>query len=1387
MERMSFNILHAHTGASYTTNPKTYASLDDLRTWIVGKTGVQAAHQILMTARGKQVKLQTLATDSEVFLYDRSILASTTSASKILPASKSLSTLTAVEDPPKSPPKVDTLDGIQAIIKKRRDWALQVSDSARSGLAEILQYGREINVVLRGTTIAVENIRQHITNLKPKYEETKSWADQICEEQASICDRWRSSYDKLADIPVEDEFSTCIIGGIEALKRSKARSTSNGMTLQDYVTEFDLEGVNNMAGTIAHRFRTRAADLQMNYHSVVDEAKDFIDEYYQTTGLADNVDTEPSSRLFEEIELLSKKMGSDYQHILGLSPDPKAFAQALKVSQLHKANFIPSILQTAGEIAQVADQLHRQKQDVIRSSIQFLQQLSLLESRVSLVHSKLAKLDVEPDAADVFDLLNFVIRLPSIYGRCLIEYVRRREWIEEMQSTPASKQRDAAMRKEEEIRRRTSWKKDTDGMLEFTDLGNLGLDDASGRTTPDREKSFATREDVYRYLEYLRPVDRFKDVLQELDEAAKVFVPASRQHSRMPVAFKKGSLHEASQGRNAITLPADNQGLQDLQIEKLKVDEKLRSAESRIRKLEDLLHRQSQLPRPPSSGGFNPGNAPTFERHVTSPVPNFTSALSKARDLGSRRSSTSSRRVSQNMDPEEKSLAHRIVSLEAELIAQKAESKDLKQNAAARLNAEENLKSQAREAIATKEDLLSNMEAQQHEFDNERRLLEEENSKLNLRLEELEDEFDRVLNNDEHEGKLHALQDEVDRARQEIQEIEEARNDELESHRDKISILEQTIHGQNVRNDELATTIDRFRHQFDDQKNAQTYQHQSLKTTYQHVANDENAPDSFSALVDALEVVAFKAMAHQREIEAALRSLQAEHAGLEQRLEAQDQESFGLRRQLGSSEREMNSLRDVSTSLQTRLDSAVTELDDLQSELKSMKAHSENLERQIIEEVNAHQDISKKFTSLQGYHGDLDDQLREKIEDLTGLQQKHDDSRAFYQVQAVRAQELSRRLQMQIESLRKLLELVGYMITKQEGSMVIQKIPKSISAASTTLNDPSMSMRRSLSGTLPTRAELEALIDSDALHWATTEDPEQAAMRYEEFVKTASDFDIDAFDEAIYKRVKDIEHIARKWQREAKAYRDKAHRAQSDAHERIALRSFKEGDLALFLPTRDQATKPWAAFNVGAPHYFLREQDSHKLGKRDWLIARISKVEERVVDLSKSMNGLKASGDRRSAASAVPLNDENPYELSDGLRWYLLDAAEEKPGAPISIGTGKATVAMAKEEEPIKASIGIKKASDRNEATKTLARSLDSRRSSTNSRKSLVANATSAPAGLEAMLKRRDSNGSRYTGERASLEVPDSLRPETPRIQEIHQGESSARPDQVGIISAPDW
>ena len=90
----------------------------------------------------------------------------------------------------------------------------------------------------------------------------------------------------------------------------------------------------------------------------------------------------------------------------------------------------------------------------------------------------------------------------------------------------------------------------------------------------------------------------------------------------------------------------------------------------------------------------------------------------------------------------------------------------------------------------------------------------------------------------------------------------------------------------------------------------------------------------------------------------------------------------------------------------------------------------------------------------------------------------------------------------------------------------------------------------------------------EALHGALDElpsiDPSDPAAALE-VLRT---FDHDHFLEAIGKAGSTI----RKWQKQCRDYREKA-------KGKISFRNFTKGDLALFLPTRNSVSKPWAAFN----------------------------------------------------------------------------------------------------------------------------------------------------------------------------------------------------------------
>lgn len=173
-------------------------------------------------------------------------------------------------------------------------------------------------------------------------------------------------------------------------------------------------------------------------------------------------------------------------------------------------------------------------------------------------------------------------------------------------------------------------------------------------------------------------------------------------------------------------------------------------------------------------------------------------------------------------------------------------------------------------------------------------------------------------------------------------------------------------------------------------------------------------------------------------------------------------------------------------------------------------------------------------------------------------------------------------------------------------------------------------------------SESEPSDDFSALYWATKTTPDSFESNYRTFLARIF-LDYDLYVEKVAKRFEDLEHLARKLQKEARNYRTMTQQLDDETRSKIALNRFKVGDLVLFLPTRDPSRQPqpWAAFNVGAPHFFLKQKPGRELKERDWLVGRITGMEERVV------NG--GIGDR----------EENPFDLGQGLRWWWLEAEEE--------------------------------------------------------------------------------------------------------------------------------
>ena len=1185
---------------------------------------------------------------------------------------------------------------------------------AQEIVGEIIALDAEATVVQRSSAIAVENVKQHLGSLRPKYEEAKAWAEDVKYDQQYLCKNWDQNLDKLQDLPAIKELGDCLYRAPDSPDR--APNPDGKLTLGDIVDHKTTHRASQIVTRVSARFAERVENLEDLFEDVTHDAFEVVENFGQSAALSESDVDDQTARLTEELEVVAKKVNADYEHILTLPETEKSLKDISRTALLHTRNFIPALQQTHADIDQLLLRTVERKNSVMTTAVQYMQKVSIVESMIAQVHSQLTTLDIDAADEQAFDTLNFTMKLPSTYGLLLAECVRRREWTEKIMSDSSTLVEEVAIFRDEEAKRRKKWAKDMGSAVDLSSIDDITLVVDINVKSQKQKWPSVTREHVQTFLSALKKVGVYDELFKEMEALVKGLDVPTRQQTKRAKAFRNGSIQGEKFG--SLLLHRDDDTVRSLQSDKSRLEEKLKTSDSRVKKLEDILHRQKLTSRPTSGSLFTP----------------ITTPLSKPQEIISRRSSTSRKAIN---DTEEKAL--RVVALESELAS-------VKQQLVSKVKTEDELKAQVQDAVSTKEDLLHNMEAQQREFDAERRLIEEENSKLKIKLEDVEDDMDKMLESREQDLRVHHLEQEVENVRKdsalEVEKVQGQvdfmKNDYTMS-REKANNLERQVHDLDEEVAGLSTRLQK-------RDMSAATNHRALRTVMFRLSKDSVAPEDLDSLVETVEELAKQSQEHLVEVEKALETVRADNAALEASLANQSDEIHDLKQKVVADDIEIFSLHEDTAkhetdlaSLRSELETERNEHDQLRSKFATGETDADSLRTLVAEKETAIADLNGRIAGLEAdvdrksvessvLRSTLDTKTADyqaQTEQRQALQEAHDTLAGSLETRSKQAKELSAYLYDLKNSMGRLLEQVGYTVTRQDDILTFQRTSKATS--STVLPDTSsVSISKSFFDTTPTL-------------WLSSS-PLSQPVEFANFMSDISSLSPETFSEAIIRRIKDADHTSRKYIKEARAYRDKYRRIQSETHDKITIRAFKEGDLVLFLPTRNQATGAWAAFNVGYPHYFLREQESHRLSGRDWLLARISKIESRVVDLSKSMHVSPqpaiVSGDAASDGGAS-FDDENPFELSDGLRWYLMDATEEKLGPPMTIGSSKSTVAAANVDAQGRMGVNSnrkKEGDGEGEATAKLRGSLDSRRSSSNSKAGAAAGRPSTATSAEERL-----------------------------------------------------
>jgi autophagy-related protein 11 len=1145
----------------------------------------------------------------------------------------------------------------------------------------------------KGTQIAVGNHDSHIRGLEQKYQAAKEWFDGVEKEAVDSLRTLDGDFAQLGAIPAKLEFVQFLAKELrsgQAAQNGRKTSSSHSASLQDFL---DVEGIKKATGVskqARESFGQRVAGMSMELEKITADYNELLNAVGQSQSRSLEDDSDEPLKLYNEIDAVAKKVESDCKHVMELPVSSKSVAQVSKMALLHTRNFLPAIKEYCTEMSELLRRSVEQKNYAVANAIDSMRGVAGIESVISRLNSELETINIPDEGVAAFELISLVGRLPYIYGTLLVEAVRRHEWADKMQKDTSSLAEEMATFQEEEERRRKKWLKPIADVINLDAVQGTSLGFEINVQPEKNQWPSVAREDLLQYLKILQGLNGQETEAEALNQAIRDLDRPTKQQVKRAKNFKMGSVHEPAFGKGSQLMLRGDDELRVMREANVKLEDELKGSKSRVRRLEDLLHRQTHVSRL-SIGGVQPSFGPQSPADPSTPTLETPSQAPMVDH--SRRSSVSSRRFSTNQGQDDK---RRIVRLEQELAVEKEARATLEKEVQDKKLEDVELRQQAEEAISTKDEIMENMKAQQQEFANERRSLEQEIQSYKGKIEEAEDELDRVLGSRDNE-----------------------RTNVETRLQDMLSEVEKTRKEATDQNSEAAQRLNDLQAEINKRLEVETQYSESLSAAFNRLAPERDTPKDLPTLVSQIEDLATRFVSHQQDLQKAIAMAKTENEN--GRARAQERET-DLKSKLAKEEAETLSLREQLETAKAKTACITSELDEERKHLHDLRAKfaegetgSEALRKRVEEEEERVGQLKIDLVESKSHANSLDVELMQ-LQKKVMKYEEIDSSRTH--TRSLRAKELSKRLYSQQDRLVRLVEALGFIITYEEGTMALQRASRI--SNSTTLGDTA-TLTRSTTTLLPAplKQTFETPADLSFLQWPESTSLDEEDRRYHELMDSLNRFDLDIFSEAVAKRMRDIEHTARKYQREMRGHREKAYRFQADAHDKIAYRSFKEGDLALFLPTRNQATRPWAAFNVGAPHYFLREQDSHRLHGREWLVARISKVEERVVDLSKTMDSAaRASLDGRSTTSnsAISFEDDNPFELSDGLRWYLLDAAEEKPGAPGTPGLGKTTVASARvtgqgQMEPTR-----KKSST--DPAKTLNKSLDSRRSSGTSRKS---------------------------------------------------------------------
>jgi len=389
-----------------------------------------------------------------------------------------------------------------------------------------------------------------------------------------------------------------------------------------------------------------------------------------------------------------------------------ALSASARSFQNHVREYIPSIQSAIASLLQNLEAAHELRRTVSTQSQMYLQRLSSAQERMVSIGPRLAEADeVFNEIADSYDLLRGIESLANGYGQGLMEGFRRGLWkIKRAKLLEKARQDVEKLRSQERGARKAWGEVSSDGGVVWGLVDDFSSEeDASSPISNgiDGESEYpVARKDIEQYISTISKSLFFENVVRSLKEHLSILL-MSVQSSELDAGASPPLLDSPDPEMRSVKTREGSQVYEQLLRDKTVAEERARNFESRVKNLEEMLHRQFRTP----PRHFSPRPVTTSS---TSTSPQFRQEGFDEPLLG--------RSVIRTDSPELTSIQKRVQDLEQE----KTE-----------------LMEKFAEADGTKNDLMANLEEQTKLFQAEREDLIRKAGDLEREVERHETEISR--------------------------------------------------------------------------------------------------------------------------------------------------------------------------------------------------------------------------------------------------------------------------------------------------------------------------------------------------------------------------------------------------------------------------------------------------------------------------------------------------------------------------------------------------------------------------------------------------------------------------------------------------------------------